>query len=107
MYDNLKADLVSCSVIPLAEYEWATRPTGDFGTFQKDFPLYDNGDDYHQAEIIEGSVDLYTQGPKPETYTAVEKILDDHCCGAWTINYEGVDPDTKMLHREYVFQTEE
>lgn len=107
MYEDLKDDLLACELIPLTEYEWATRPKGDHGVFQIDFnPSSDNGDDLHQDTCREGSVDLYTRGNKPEIWTEIERILEAHCEGAWEMNMQTVDSATRLLHREYVFQLE-
>lgn len=106
MYDAMKAELLGLDLIPMAEYEWATRPAGNHGSFQLDFPLYDGGDDFHQGEIWEGSIDLFTNGPAPAVYAAIEGILNKYCSGAWTINLNTVDQAVRMLHREYVFDIE-
>lgn len=107
MYDDLKTALLAASTIPLAEYEWATRPTGNYGTFQLDFALDpDNGDDLHQDRGCEGSIDLYTRGAAPLVYAEIESILTTYCGGSWEVNSQSVDSGNKMLHREYVFQLE-
>lgn len=107
MYDALKADLLAATTIPMAEFEWATRPSGDHGVFQIDFEIDpDNGDDFHQDRGCQGSIDLYTKGPKAAVYAEIESILDEHCEGAWYINTNVVDSATRQLHREYVFELE-
>lgn len=104
-YEALKADLLACDAIPLAEYEWATRPQGNHGVFQPDFDVSrDGGDDFHQGLIREGSLDVYTQGPKPQIWAALEAILDEHCEASWHMNLEEIDQVTKLLRREYIFQ---
>lgn len=108
MYDELKADLLENGLIPMAEYEWATRPAGDWGVFQQDFEAdADEGDDCRHGIAMEGSADLYTKGRKPLIWAAIEGILTRHCGTCWRLNLETVDSETKLLHREYVFQTEE
>lgn len=107
MYDELKAALLAQSLIPMAEYEWSTRPAGEYGTFQIDFMASnDNGDDFHQGEAWEGSIDLYTKGRKPLIWAGIEAILNTYCDGSWYMNLETVDSETRMLHREYVFELE-
>lgn len=104
-YENLKADLLALNQIPMAEYEWATRPIGDHGTFQIDFDVSnDAGDDFHQDTIREGSIDVYTQGRKPFTWAAVEQVLNTHCEASWRLNLEEIDQETRLLRREYIFQ---
>lgn len=106
MYENLRAALLAMESIPMAEYEWNTRPEGDHGVFRIDFHRHDHGDDLHQDEVREGSIDLYTRGNKPDIWAEVESILEEHCEGAWEMNMQTVDRPTRLLHREYVFQLE-
>ena len=106
MYEDLKAALLTATTIPMAEYEWATKPAGNYGVFQTDFNLYDNGDDFHQDTATEGSIDLYTKGNAPAVWAEIESILNAYCEGAWEMNMQTVDSASRMLHREYVFQLE-
>lgn len=107
MYEELKAALLACESIPMAEYEWSTRPSGAYGVVQLDFEASDdNGDDLHQDRAWEGSIDLYTQGNAPLVWAAIERILDTYCEGCWYVNMTTVDSATRLLHREYVFQLE-
>ena len=104
-YEELKTDLLACEAIPLTEYEWATRPKGNHGVFQIDFDVSnDGGDDFHQGLIREGSLDVYTQGPRPEIWAVLEAILDEYCEASWYVNLEEIDQVTKLLRREYIFQ---
>lgn len=108
MYEALKADLLAQQLIPMVEYEWATRPAGNHGTFQQDFEVAsDDGDDCKGALAMEGSIDLFTHGRAPAVWAGIEAILTRHCGPSWYMNTEVVDDVTKLLHREYVFQTEE
>lgn len=108
MYDEMKAALLACTAVPLAEYEWATRPKGDHGVFQIDFDASnDTGDDLHQDTAKEGSLDVYTQGRKPTVWAAIEEILTEYCEASWYLSYEGIDQETRLLRREYIFQTVE
>ena len=107
MYEDLRDDLLNNGQIPIAEYEWATRPAGEHGTVQLDFETpSDDGDDMKQDRAWQGSLDLYTNGKRPLLWAAIEEILAAHCGSAWYLNSEGVDRTTRMLHREYVFETE-
>ena len=63
MFDELVTKLKAIKGVQFAEYEWKTRPSGNFGTVQLDFEAEDdNGDDTKQDRAWEGSVDLYTHG---------------------------------------------
>ena len=106
MYEDLKAALLAAETIPMAEYEWATRPAGNHGTFQIDFEIPDSGDDFHQDAATEGSIDLYTKGNAPQIWAEIESILNRVCEGAWEMNMQTLDSASRMLHREYVFQLE-
>ena len=107
MYEELKAALLACTKIHMAEYEWATRPTSDHGVFQIDFEVSDdNGDDFHQDRGWQGSVDLFTHGANAEAYAEVEGILDTYAEGCWYVNSIQAETDTRLLHREYVFELE-
>ncbi len=106
MYDDLKNALLSAQTIPMAEYAWDTRPTGQHGIFQPDFEIDDNGDNYHQDRGWQGSVDLYTNGTDNAVFAEIEGILDEFCEGGWYINLNTVDTETRLLHREYVFELE-
>ena len=105
MYEALKAALMALKDIAFAEYEWDTRPTGNHGTIQPDFQANgDRGDDLHQDQAWEGSVDVYTTGRGNDIAAEVEAILEAHCGGSWELN--SIQTDNRMLHREYVFQIE-
>lgn len=105
MYEDMRTALLGCTEIQMAEYEWSTRPTGDHGVFKPDFDVQnDAGDDFHQDTIREGSIDLYTHGKNAEAWAEVEGILDTYCEASWYLNYEGIDQETRLLRREYIFQ---
>lgn len=108
MYEDLKAALLAQNLIPATEYAWATRPSGNYAVFQQDFEAdADVGDDCKGGIAMEGSIDLFTKGRAPAIWTGIEAILTAHCGASWYLNTEVVDEATNMLHREYVFQTEE
>lgn len=107
MYDDLVTALKALSGVQFAEYEWKTRPAGNFGTVQLDFEADDDiGDDCKQDRAWEGSVDLYTKGKGTEIAAAVESILEDICGGSWELNSEQYERETGLIHREFVFQIE-
>ena len=107
MYDTLKNELNKIEGIEFAEYAWATRPKGNHGTYQIDFHAdSDTGDDVHQDQALEGSEDIWTTGHCGMIAAAVESALETVCEGSWQLNSMQVETDTKMLHREYVFQLE-
>ena len=107
MFDTLVALLKTISGVQFAEYEWKTRPNGNFGTVQLDFEAEDdNGDDIHQGRAWEGSVDLFTHGKEMLIVSAVESALETVCEGSWYLNSEQYEHETGLIHREFVFQIE-
>lgn len=107
-YEDLVAALQGIEGIQFAEYEWRTRPAGNFGTVQLDFEAEDNiGDDRKQDRAFEGSVDLYTRGKEMMIVAAVESVLEDICDGSWELNSEQYEHETGLIHREFVFQVTE
>ena len=107
MFDTLVTKLKAIQGLQFAEYEWATRPAGDFGTVQLDFEAeVDPGDDMKQDSAWEGSVDLFTHGRQTTKQAAVESVLDECCESSWYLNSEQYEHETGLVHREYVFQLE-
>ena len=107
MYDALVTALKNISGVQFTEYEWKTRPDGNYGTVQIDFEAeIDNGDDGRQDRAFEGSVDLFTRGKEMMIVAAVETALEKHCSGSWYLNSEQYEHDTGLIHREFVFQLE-
>ena len=107
MFDTLVALLKAIKNVQFTEYEWETRPNGNFGTVQIDFEAEDDdGDDIHQDRAFEGSVDLYTHGKEMMIVAEVETALETVCEGSWYLNSEQYEHDTGLVHREFVFQIE-
>lgn len=107
IYEELVAGLQAIEGVRFAEYEWKTRPAGDFGTVQLDFEADDStGGGRKIDRAWEGSVDLYTHGSAMETVLAVEAVLTEICGSSWEQNSEQYERDTGLIHREYVFQLE-
>lgn len=107
MFDELVDALQAIDGVQFAEYEWKTRPNGNFGTVQLDFEAEDdNGDDLKQDRAWEGSVDLYTHGKEMMIVAAVETALESVCEGSWELNSEQYEYETGLIHREFVFQIE-
>ena len=107
MFDTLVTLLKAIEGVQFAEYEWKTRPNGNFGTVQLDFEAADdNGDDIHQGRAWEGSVDLFTHGKEMLIVSAVESALETVCEGSWYLNSEQYEHETGLIHREFVFQLE-
>lgn len=107
IYDELVRQLKAITGVQFAEYEWKTRPNGNFGTIQLDFEAEDDiGDDTKQDRAWEGSVDLYTHGKEMMIVSAVESALESVCEGSWYLNSEQYEHDTGLIHREFVFQIE-
>lgn len=107
IYDELVRLLKDISGVQFTEYEWKTRPAGDFGTVKLDFEAEDDiGDDRHQDRAWEGSVDLFTHTKAMMTVAAVESALETVCGGSWYLNSEQYERETGLIHREFVFQIE-
>ena len=107
MFDELVQRLQEIQNVRFSEYEWKTRPAGNFGTVQLDFEAEDDsGDDFKQDRAWEGSVDLFTAGKEMMIAAAVESALEHVCEGSWYLNSEQYERETGLLHREYVFQIE-
>lgn len=106
-FDELVRQLKAISDVKFEEYEWKTRPSGNFGTVQLDFEAADDhGDDSKQDRAFEGSVDLYTIGKEMMIVAAVESVLETVCEGSWELNSEQYERETGLIHREFVFQLE-
>ena len=107
IYDELVRQLKAIRNVSFTEYEWKTRPNGNFGTVQIDFDAaQDCGDDRHQATAKQGSVDLYTHGQAVETSAQVEAVLESICGASWWLNLSTYEHETGLLHREYVCEME-
>lgn len=107
IFDELARQLKAISGVQFTEYEWKTRPAGDFGTYQLDFEAADDdGDDGKLDRAWEGSVDLYTHGNKWDKVAAVESVLESVCRSSWSLNSIQYERETGLVHREFVFQIE-
>ena len=107
IYDELVRQLKAIRNVKFTEYEWKTRPSGNFGTVQLDFEAADdNGDDQKIDRAWEGSVDLFTHGKEMMIVAAVERALESVCRGSWYLNSEQHERETGLIHREFVFQIE-
>ena len=107
MFETLVGLLQAIQGVQFAEYEWKTRPNGNFGTVQLDFEAEDsNGDDGKQDRAWEGSLDLFTHGKEMMIVAAVETALETVCEGSWYLNSEQYERNTGLIHREFVFQLE-
>lgn len=107
IFDALVRALQEIPNCQFAEYEWKTRPKGNYGTVQLDFEAEDDeGDDRKQDRAWEGSVDLYTHGKQMLIVAAVESALEDICENSWKLNSEQYERETGLIHREFVFQIE-
>lgn len=107
IYDELVRQLKAIRNVSFTEYEWKTRPNGNFGTVQLDFEAADDiGDDQKIDRAWEGSVDLFTHGKEMMIVAAVETALESVCGGSWYLNSEQYERETGLIHREFVFQIE-
>ena len=105
IYDELVRLLKAIPGVSFQEYEWKTRPAGNYGTVQLDFETEsDNGDDSKVDRGWEGSVDLFTHGKQMMLAAAVETALETVCEGSWYLNSEQYEHETGLNHREFVFQ---
>lgn len=105
-YENLVVALKETG-IPFAEYEWKTRPSGDYGTVALEFEadaLY--GDDQKQMRSFEGSVDLFMQLRDMMKVAAVESALAAVCESCWSLNSIQYENDSGLVHYEWAFQVE-
>lgn len=106
-YEQLVAALQDIQGVQFKEYEWRTRPDGDYGTVQIDYEaLPDEGDDTKVDRAFEGSVDLFTHGKQMMTVAAVESALATVCGASWYLNSDQYEHETGLTHREFVFQLE-
>ena len=107
IFDELVRELQAIQGVQFSEYEWKTRPIGNFGTVQLDFEADDDdGDDQKTNRAWEGSVDLYTHGKEMLIVAAVESALENVCGASWELNSEQYENETGLIHREFVFQIE-
>lgn len=101
-------DALKASGIPFAEYDWQTRPTGDYGTVSLDFEAgADHGDDRKVARAWSGSVDLFMHGRDAAKIATVETILGEHCFGCWMCESIQHERETGLIHYEWSFEVEE
>ena len=107
IYDELVRQLKAIDGVQFVEYEWKTRPNGNYGTVQLDFEAGNEiGDNNKLDRAWEGSVDLFTHGKEMMIVAAVESALEDVCRGSWYLNSEQYERETGLIHREFVFQIE-
>lgn len=107
MFNELVEALKAIPNVAFSENEWNPRPAYDHGTVQLDFSAaQDAGDDLHQDMAWQGSVDVYTRGRGDEAAQAVERVLEGICGAAWKLNLRAYERETKLTHREYVFEIE-
>lgn len=107
IYDELVNQLKAIPGVAFAEYEWKTRPNGNYGTVRLEYePDHNTGDDRKLQRCMEGSVDLFTHGKEMMIAAAVETVLENVCTGSWYMNSEQYERETGLIHREFVFQIE-
>lgn len=95
--------------LPMAEDEWATRPeTVSYGIVSLDFEADAlRGDNRKQVTAWEGSVDLFSLQRDGAGWVAlITQTLEEHCDGAWSLNYHTYERETGLFHWEWVFQVE-
>ena len=95
--------------LPMAEYEWRTRPdTDSYGNVALEFEVDAlNGDNRKTARSYEGSVDLYSRRKDGGGWIElIEAALEDHCESAWALNHHGYEREEQIFHWEWAFQIE-
>jgi hypothetical protein len=95
--------------LPVAEYDWKTRPNADsYGTIALEFEADAlEGDNIKQVRAFEGSVDLWSHQKRGSGWIAlIEAVLTEHCESAWTLNYHAYERETGLFHWEWSFQIE-
>ena len=100
---------LKASTIPFAEFEWETRPNGDFGTVRPDFEIpSDDGSNEKCDRAFEGSVDLFkrTVTDLGNDVATVEGILTELFEDAWRLNTIQYETGEHLIHYEWVFQAE-
>ncbi len=103
-YDALVTALTALEDIRFTQYEWATRPTDDFGTVQIDFEgAPDLGDGHKVDRALEGSVDLFLHALARAKVEEVVGVLTDVLGDSWHLNSVQYEHETGLLHMEWVF----
>lgn len=95
--------------LPVAEYDWNTRPNADsYGTIALEFEADAlEGDNIKQVRAFEGSVDLWSHQKRGGGWISlIEAVLEEHCESAWTLNYHAYERETGLFHWEWSFQIE-
>lgn len=106
MYEAL-VNALKATGIPFAEYQWSTRPAGDFGVVQLERSVATvEGDGEIQERAYEGSVDLYMKGRDNSKIALVKQVLTAQCGGAFVLSSIQFEEETGLLHYEWVFQLE-
>lgn len=96
--------------LPMAENEWATRPTTDsYGIIALEFEVDAlHGDNRKVATAYEGSVDLFSKRKDGDGWVPlIAAVLTAHCEGAWSLNAHMYERETGLFHWEWAFQVEE
>lgn len=88
---------------PFAHYSWASAPEGTYGVYAEDSAISLWGDDKMQAQLISGTVDLFTRDDSGMPLEVVQAAL----CSAgvsWYLNTIQFEEDTGLIHYEWVFE---
>lgn len=107
LYNALAEALEACG-IPFAEFEWETRPEGDFGVYQLDFESgTDEGADTKIDRSFECSVDLFIRDKTREAAKAavVEGILTDLFEDSWSLSSRQTEIANHLIHLEWTART--
>ena len=101
-------DVLDATDIPFTDYAWATAPAGKwYGTVSLDGAgdtVAGDGEIVEQA--LEGSIDLFVRGSGWEGLRKVQQALNRAPGVAWRLESVQYEPDTGLVHYEWVFQLE-
>lgn len=93
--------------IPFAEYAWvdASQMPGDWGVIAPDGAGRDLlADGIHLSPVGSGSIDLFTHDQGRAQAATVQMALDSFHEVAWRLNSVQYEPDTHLMHYEWLFE---
>lgn len=104
MIDNLLG-ILSDTGIPFVAYKWDHNPPGAFGVVSLEGGADTVFADGHNAcDAVRGSIDLYAPDPSSSWPNAVRSAIDGKM--SWRLNSVQYEDDTRLIHYEWVFETE-
>ena len=104
MYEQLLAALQATG-LPLAEYAWDTNPAENFLVVSIDGQGGTmSANDQISEQAVEGSIDLYCYDNDRANIATIQNILNGLSGCAWRMNSVQYEPETRLIHWEWVFQ---